>query len=260
FASSVFLLQFHQANGGVDIDIQNSIYVGDAAGRPAEGKKKKDFSSSDRLFALNIGISFFTPEEHFLGVKTQKFNMPEFDPRNVNDSLPLFDPPSTKVPKHKVEVIVFVGYPGSGKSFLASTHFAGLGYVQANRDTIGSWQKCISIMEKSVQEGKSVVIDNTNPDVDSRQRYIAAAKKLNVPIRCFLFNVSKDQCRHNNKYRTFSGANHENISDMVYNMYKSKYVEPTLKEGFDDIVKVNFVPKFRSTKDENLYKMFLLEK
>lgn len=56
-----------QANGGVEIDLAESMYVGDAAGRPAEGKKKKDFSCSDRLFALNIGVKFLTPEEHFLG-------------------------------------------------------------------------------------------------------------------------------------------------------------------------------------------------
>ena len=41
---------------------------------------------------------------------------------------------------------------------------------------------------------------------------------------------------------------------------RSKYVEPTVKEGFDEIVKVNFVPKFRTAKDEEMYKMFLLEK
>ena len=56
-----------QANGGVKVDLNQSIYVGDAAGRPAEGKKKKDFSFSDRLFALNAGLKFYTPEEHFLG-------------------------------------------------------------------------------------------------------------------------------------------------------------------------------------------------
>lgn len=35
----------------------SSFYVGDAAGRTANWKpgKKKDFSSSDRLFASNIG-------------------------------------------------------------------------------------------------------------------------------------------------------------------------------------------------------------
>lgn len=56
-----------QANGGVKIDLGESMYIGDAAGRPAEGKKKKDFSFSDRLFALNVGLKFYTPEEHFLG-------------------------------------------------------------------------------------------------------------------------------------------------------------------------------------------------
>lgn len=37
-------------------------------------------------------------------------------------------------------------------------------------------------------------------------------------------------------------------------------MEPSLEEGFSDIVKVNFIPKFKKNKDEKLYRMFLLEK
>src|ERR1051325_839621 len=44
------------------IDKSESYYVGDAAGRPAEGKKKKDFSNTDRLFAHNCGIKFYRSE------------------------------------------------------------------------------------------------------------------------------------------------------------------------------------------------------
>lgn len=249
-----------EGNGGVKVNLEESMYIGDAAGRPAEGKKKKDFSFSDRLFALNVGLKFYTPEEHFLNAKTQAFNMPEFDPHKVDGSLPLYDPSTAQVPKHKVEVVILVGFPGSGKSTFCSTHLAPLGFVIANRDTIGSWQKCVALMEKSVKEGKHVVIDNTNPDIESRKRYIEVAKKLNVPVRCFILSVSKDHARHNNKFREFSGEDHSKVSDMVYNMYKSKYVEPTLGEGFDDILKVNFIPDFKKKSDEKLYRMYLLEK
>ncbi len=39
-------------NNGVDIDMQQSFYSGDAAGRIG------DFSDSDKKFAKNIGIKF----------------------------------------------------------------------------------------------------------------------------------------------------------------------------------------------------------
>lgn len=42
-------------------DLTHSFFVGDAAGRQYKGRKS-DFASTDRKFALNIGISFMTPE------------------------------------------------------------------------------------------------------------------------------------------------------------------------------------------------------
>lgn len=55
-------------------------------------------------------------------------------------------------------------------------------------------------------------------------------------------------------------ATHQKIGDVVFNTFKSKFVAPSLKEGFDEIVKVNCVPKFENDEYEKLYRMYLLEK
>ena len=42
--------------------------------------------------------------------------------------------------------------------------------------------------------------------------------------------------------------------------FRNKYQEPSLDEGFSEIVRVNFVPRFRSSEEETLYRSYLLEK
>ena len=46
------------------------------------------------------------------------------------------------------------------------------------------------------------------------------------------------------------------IPDVGYNMYKKNYEEPKASEGFQEIKKIKFVPKFDSKKDENLFKQW----
>lgn len=70
-------------NGGLVPDLTTSIYCGDAAGR------KKDHAISDRLFALNIGITFQVPEEFFLkSTRIQEMSMPAFDPKQYLKTSP----------------------------------------------------------------------------------------------------------------------------------------------------------------------------
>lgn len=90
-----------------------------------------------------------------------------------------------------------VGCPGSGKSHFVKTYLTDYTYV--NRDTLGSWQKCVAETEKALIQGKRVVVDNTNPDEISRQRYVDVGKKRKVPVRCFVMAVNKEHTKHNNK-------------------------------------------------------------
>lgn len=92
-----------------------------------------------------------------------------------------------------------VGSPGSGKSHFVQNYLNHYGYV--NRDSLGSWQKCITVMERHLSEKSSVVVDNTNPDSTSRQRYIKVAKKHQVPVRCLVMSTSIDHAKHNNKVK-----------------------------------------------------------
>jgi bifunctional polynucleotide phosphatase/kinase len=96
-----------------------------------------DHSDGDLKFALNLGLTFLTPEQYFGdGTKSHPLLLPlsTFDPREYpSTSLTLFSP---LVSTEGVEVVIFVGLPGSGKSNFYKRIFAPKGYVHVNQDTL----------------------------------------------------------------------------------------------------------------------------
>ena len=92
--------------------MESSFYCGDAAGRTKKASDgKKDFACSDRLFALNTGLRFFTPEQFFLGKKAEEAHkMPDFDPRSVFDrQSQLLEPAEATLTSIKQEVVLMCG-------------------------------------------------------------------------------------------------------------------------------------------------------
>lgn len=239
----------------ISVDNDNSTFVGDAAGRPQNWckGKKKDHSNVDLLFARNINLKFLTPEEYFLDQPQAPFNEPIFDPK----SLPLKNHADYNLAPEKTEVILMVGSPGSGKSHFVVNRLLPEGYVSVSRDILNTWQNCIKAMEKYLELDKNVVIDNTNPNQPSREKFIQVAKRYKATIRCFIMESSKELCKHNNKFRQLTDKNHTLVTDVIINDFWKKYEEPTYDEGIDEIVKVPFVPSFSDTKDQELYNMYL---
>jgi bifunctional polynucleotide phosphatase/kinase len=203
--------------------IKPEFYCGDALGRQG------DFYDSDLKFALNCNIQIKSPEELFLNKKRplMKISYPKLNLKvnfksNNNNNL-------ITIPKEK-EMIIIVGMPGSGKSHI-SMEIQSKGFIDRkiymiiNRDKLKTIEKCIKYCESNLKLNLNVIIDNTNPSIEDRKKFIDLAKKYSYKIRCILFDIPLEVALHNNYYRHFK-YNSSLIPKIAYNIYKSKYVKP----------------------------------
>lgn len=46
------------------------------------------------------------------------------------------------------------------------------------------------------------------------------------------------------------------IPDVGYNMFKKNFEEPSTAEGFSEVVKVEFAPKFDSARDQSIFQQW----
>ena len=248
-------LMVEKYNGGAVPVLEKCLFVGDAAGRPAVPgvrKGKKDFSCSDRKFALNVHIPFKTPEEFFLNGTPEPFELdaPALDslPKKSEGAVMCEELGDNFVAVGQ-EMVILVGFPASGKSTFCSKYLAPRGYVVVNRDTLKTPAKCMSACQAALAAGRSVVIDNTNPSKAARKAFIDAAKARNVPVRCFRFDVPEDMAVHLNYFRERVDPKSPHVPQVGYNMYKKNFEEPVLSEGFASIHHLKFVLDDFASKD-----------
>lgn len=88
-------------------------------------------------------------------------------------------------------------------------------------------------------------IDNTNADPETRAIWIKLAKTFGIPIRCVHFAAPTRLCEHNDTVRALSQGkfNPENrtiLPHSAFASFSSRFKEPKIKEGFQDIVIVEF--------------------
>lgn len=268
--SGMWELMLH-ANGlsEADVDHERSNFVGDAAGRNGNGiNGKKDHSCSDRDFAANVGIPFQTPEEFFLGEAAKHFVRP-FEPgayleakvTTATDTSPVL---FTK--KNEVDIVLFCGSPGAGKSTFYWRQMQPLGYERVNQDILKTRERCMKIAMQLIEERTGVVVDNTNPDMETRASWIGLGKQLQVPVRLVSFTAPMKLCEHNDTVRalaresvrrdgsrlgnggrlanaspqTMNPEHRSMLPKMAFTGFAARYREPRVEEGFEDITKVDF--------------------
>ncbi|GFO18904.1 polynucleotide kinase 3'-phosphatase [Plakobranchus ocellatus] len=246
-------------NRGVKVDKSKSLYVGDAAGRAKNWahNKPKDFSCSDRMFAANIGVKFATPEEFFLGEAPAPFEWGSLDPCQFlknNPAVTKAKDTSCYASKFQ-EMVLLVGPPASGKSTFRQRYLEPHGYITVNRDTLGTVEKCLKGAGEALKNGKSVVVDNTNPSASARALFLDLAKNKGVPCRCIWLQTTLELAHHLNLFRqSQTHGKVRRVPDVGYNVFKKNFQEPSKSEGFSDVIKVQFKPRFDNSAEEDLFK------
>lgn len=212
-----------------------SFYCGDACGRNG------DFSDTDYKFALNCMIKFKTPENFFTGEIHKIPIIPIINYPNILQIIQSNKSNKSNEFKFTVcekEMILMVGYQGSGKSFVANKIKTKYGYDVINQDTLKTSNKSTLVAKKLMKENKSIIIDQTNPDKETRKKWIDLANEYNYKVRLILMTTSKELSKHNNCFRHIV-FNVKRVPDIAYNIYTSKFVKPSISEGIDEIIEMH---------------------
>ena len=185
------------------INKDKSFFIGDALGR------KSDFSDSDKVFAENIGIPYYCPEQIF-HVKNEIMEIP---------IIPLSD---------DQQIIIMVGYPGSGKSTIAKNICNNENFIYIEGDLYKTSRKMIKASIDHIIEKKSVVFDATHSSSKKRKEYIELGKKYNCKVVCIHVSTSLEIAYKRNKLRNYE----KYVPKIAYSVYTKNYEEPNENEGF----------------------------
>ena len=155
------------------------------------------------------------------------------------------------------EVVIVMGMPGAGKSFVARQLEAD-GHDRLNRDMIGgSLSALAGLLDEKLSAGKHhIVLDNTYPTRSSRNEVIETAWQRGVPARCIWLTTDIGQAQINAVRRLIevhgSLPSPEEIrerskQDTRYLLpdaqfrYERTLEPPSVEEGFSEVEERSFV-------------------
>ncbi|KKO50924.1 AAA family ATPase [Paenibacillus sp. DMB20] len=129
-----------------------------------------------------------------------------------------------------MECVIFVGIQASGKSTFYKEKFFQ-SHVRINLDMLRTRNRENVFIEASIKTRQAFVIDNTNPTIVDRQKYIDIAKKHKFKVVGYYFKPDYDLSHKRNEKR----IGKEKVAEVGIKSTLKKLQTPSYSEGFDEL-------------------------
>lgn len=132
-----------------------------------------------------------------------------------------------------MQAIIFIGIQGAGKSTFYREYFLDT-HIRINLDMLKTRHRENIIFQACLSAKQKLVIDNTNPTVEDRKKYIIPAKTQGFQVLGYYFDAELADCKQRNNQRQ-----EKKVIPLVgiLSTYR-KLVLPSYAEGFDVIYSV----------------------
>lgn len=129
-----------------------------------------------------------------------------------------------------MQVVIFVGIQGAGKSTFYRERFAD-SHVRINLDMLRTRHREKTLFQACLACGQHVVIDNTNPTVADRARYIGSARAAGADIAGYYFSSRVSDAMRRNAGREAA----QRMPDKAILGTAGRLELPSREEGFETL-------------------------
>ena len=131
--------------------------------------------------------------------------------------------------RQRMNLVIFIGIQGTGKSTFFRERFHDT-HIRINLDMLRTRHRESILYAACLQAKQPVVVDNTNPTVLDREKYIKPAKQAGFRIIGYYFNSAiKDALARN------ATRGDKAITERGVRATHNKLEQPRMSQGFDEL-------------------------
>jgi predicted kinase len=133
-----------------------------------------------------------------------------------------------------LEMIIFVGLQAAGKSTYYHANLAAT-HVHVSKDLMKTTRSRdamqLKMIDEALAQGRSVVVDNTNPTPAIRAPLIAIGRRHGARVLAYYFETTVKDAVARNRLREGKAR----VPDVALFVSAKRMVPPGFNEGFDEV-------------------------